>query len=317
MSDKLPAWLGSTEHRPLIAPPTRWWRRTDYLAKTLTDIQQVMAEDMFQGKIATGEGWLQRVEPRVKVLGGSMLLLTVAVAPSLPSLIMVHMVLLITARLSDIGWVAYLKRVWLPALVFAGLVVLPGIINWVTPGEAVVIIYKNMAWHVGSFGLPTELSITRQGMVAAGFVLLRASASLGLVVLLVKTTRWPVLTKALGSIGLPVVFVMVLDLTYRYLFLFLLLLSEYLLGRKSRLVGKEKASGGVVWIASALAGFFRMLWQYSQEINVAMVARGFTGDNHQTLSARPAVRDAWFLLLIIMICIGVWGGTRFAEQIGF
>lgn len=315
MVDKIPAWLSEAEYRPLLPSSTRW-RRTDYLEKTLADIQQVMAEDMFQAGIATGDGWLQRIEPRVKVLGVGMLLLAVAMAPSLTMLAIVHMILLLTARLSGIGWAAYLKRVWLPALVFAGVAVLPGVINWVTPGETVVVIYQDMNWHVGSFGLPRELFITRQGIAAACFVLLRASASLGLVVLLVKTTRWSVLTKAIGAMGLPVVFVMVLDLTYRYLFLFLLLLSEYLLGRKSRLVAVEKTSGGLLWIGSALAGFFRMLWQYSHEINAAMMARGFTGDNHQTLLARPAVRDACFLVIVSIICISVWGGMRFAEQLG-
>ena len=314
MSNKLPTWLATTEYRPLMKPSSRWWRRADYLEKTLADIQQVMAEDMFQAGIATGEGWLQRIEPRVKVLGVGMLLFAVALAPTLTILAMVHMVLLLTARLSGIGWTAYLKRVWLPALVFAGIAMLPGVINWVTPGEAVVVLYQNMAWHVGSLWFPKELTITRQGITAACFVLMRASASLGLVVLLVKTTRWPVLTKAIGSMGLPIVFVMVLDLTYRYLFLFLLLLSEYLLGRKSRLVAVEKTGSGLVWIGSSLAGFFRMLWQYSHEINSAVVARGFTGDNHQTLSVHPAIRDLFFLIIVFIICIIVWGGAGFARQ---
>lgn len=316
MGDKLPAWLATIEDRPLMSPDTRWWCSNDYLEKTLADIQQVMAEDMFQAGIATGEGWLQRIEPRIKILGVGMLLLAVALAHSLTVLALIHMLLLFTARLSGIGWTAYLKRVW-PALAFAGVVVLPGVISWVTPGEAVVVLYQNMVWHVGSFTLPRELFITRQGLTAACFVLLRACASLGLVVLLTKTTRWALLTKAMGSMGLPVVFVMVLDLTYRYLFLFLLLLSEYLLGRKSRLVWVEKASGSLVWIGSALAGFFRMLWQYNYEINTAMVARGFTGDNHQTLSTRPAVRDVCFLMVIVIVCISVWGGRGIAEQFGF
>lgn len=111
MSDKIPVWLSEAEYRPLIEPSARWWRRTDYLEKTLADIQQVMAEDMFQAGIATGDGWLQRIEPRVKVFGVGMLLLTVAMAPSLIMLAIVHMVLLLTARLSGIGSRAYLKRV--------------------------------------------------------------------------------------------------------------------------------------------------------------------------------------------------------------
>ena len=79
------------------------------------------------------------------------------------------------------------------------------------------------------------------------------------------------------------------------------------------MVAVEKTGGGVVWIGSALAGFLRMLWQYSHEINAAMVARGFNGDNHQILAARLAGRDVCFLVIVFMICICVWGGSYFAQ----
>ena len=85
--------------------------------------------------------------------------------------------------------------------------------------------------------------------------MLRSAASLGLVVLLVKSTRWALLTKAMGRLGVPNIFIMVLDLTYRYLFLFLLLFTDYLWGRKSRLVGVESNGEQLAWIGSALAGF--------------------------------------------------------------
>lgn len=311
MGKELPVWLAVTEERPLPTPAKGWWRRTDYLEKTLADIQQVMAEDMFQARIAGAAGWLQGIEPRVKVVGVFLLLLAVGMASSLVKLLIIQVLLLATAWLSNISWTAYLKRVWLPALLFTGIAMLPGIINWITPGETVLVVYQGLSWHIGTFSLPGELTITKQGLAAACFVLLRATASLGLVVLLVKTTHWSQLTKALNSMGLPVVFVLVLDLTYRYLFLFLLLLSEYLLGRRSRLVAVEKPSSRLVWIGSALAGFFRMLWQYSHEINIAMIARGFTGENYHSVANRPVIRDFYFLIIAVIVAISVWGGTRF------
>ncbi len=316
MNTQLPAWLKATECRDLPSTPAKW-RRADYLEKTLADIHNVMAEDMYQSGLVNSGGILQRLEPRVKVMGIALLLLTVALTRSLGSLLAMHCLLVLSALWSGMGLVAYLKRVWGPALLFAGLAMLPGVINWVTPGEAAFTIYQGLSWHLGPLALPAVLTVTKQGLSAACFVLLRAAASLGLVALLVKTTRWAVLTKALGIFGLTQVFVMVLDLTYRYLFLFLLLLTDYLLGRRSRLVGLERHHGIMAWIGGALAGFFRMVWEYSQEISAAMQARGYTGENHQVLAARVGTLDVCFLSVVVIICIGMWGGAPFVGTFGF
>ncbi|HWQ61735.1 MAG TPA: CbiQ family ECF transporter T component, partial [Negativicutes bacterium] len=145
-----------------------------------------------------------------------LLLLAVALTVSLSALAVFHGLLLLAALVSGIGPRPYLLRTWLPALIFAGLAVLPAIFSWVTPGTPLIVLYSGAEWRVGPLTLPAELAVTRQGLTSAAMVLLRAAASLGLVVLLVKTTRWPALTKALQSLGMPTVFVMVLELAYRY-----------------------------------------------------------------------------------------------------
>jgi cobalt/nickel transport system permease protein len=157
------------------------------------------------------------------------------------------------------------------------------------------------------------LTITRQGFAGAVFVLLRTTASLGCILLLVKSTRWPVLTGAIGSLGVPSIFVMALDLTYRYIFLFLTLLYDYILGRKSRLVALENSRSRFEWIGSALAGFFRLSLEYSRDITFAMLARGYTGDNEnkERLPLRLKTPDWCFILMVIII--GAWGGGIFAK----
>ncbi len=310
---ELPTWLASGETGPLPAAKHRW-RRADYLTKTLADIQKIMAEDVLQTGIAARAGFLQACEPRVKVAGTALLLLAVALTASLSALAAVHGLLFLAALAAGIGPRPYLVRTWLPALIFAGLPVLPAVFSWVTPGEPLYIVHSGAVWQAGPLTLPAELAVTRQGLTAAAMVLLRAAASLGLVVLLVKTTRWPVLTKALQSLGIPAVFVMVLELAYRYLFLFLLLLADYLLGRRSRLVGGEKPLMKLAWIGGTLAGFLRLAGEYSQEIAAAMQARGFGGGSQAPLAQRPGWREAWFIAVITVICIGLVGGSHFDHR---
>jgi cobalt/nickel transport system permease protein len=132
-------------------------------------------------------------------------------------------------------------------------------------------------------------------------------------VLLVKTTRWPALTKALQSLGMPAVFVMVLELAYRYLFLFLLLLTDYLLGRRSRMVGGESPLAGLEWVGGTLGGFLRLAGEYGQEIAAAMQARGFSGESQAVSAERPGMRDAALIVIVIVICSGLLGGAHFGH----
>lgn len=313
---QLPTGLTDCDTRPLPAAKRRWGR-ADYLEKTLADIQRIMAEDMYQAGVAGGAGLLQGIEPRTKAAGLLLLLLAVAMTGSLLALAVAQLLIFLAALCSRIGWRDYLVRTWLPAAVFAGLVVLPAVLSWVTPGEAVLIVYQGQDWRLGPLALPPDLAITLQGVKSASMVTLRSATSLGAILLLVKTTRWPVLTKALQALGLPGLFVMVLDLTYRYLFLFLLLVADYLLGRRSRLVGRETPGAKLAWIGGTLAGFLRTAGEYSQEIAAAMQARGYDGENRLALTARAGGRDACFLLAVLLLSISLWGGIYLGPAFGF
>lgn len=311
----LPQWLERTDNTALPAGSFRRGR-ADYLERTLNDIQKAMAADIDQTTTAARPGFLQGLNPQVKLAGIGLVLAAVALTGSLPALVAVHGLLFATAVLSDIGWKGYLTRVWLPASLFAGVAVLPGVFSWITPGQPLWLIYQGADWHLGPIALPAELAVTRQGLTAAGFVLLRSAASLGLVVLLVKTTRWPVLTKALGRLGLPGLFVMVLDLTYRYLFLFLLLLSDYLWGRRSRLVGAVGTGAKLAWIGGAIAGFLRMAGEYCKEISAAMQARGYDGGVYHVSASRVGPADVSFLAAAALVVALMLGGVQLVRIFG-
>lgn len=312
----LPIWLSTTEYDALPLKKIRRGR-ADYLEKTLADIQKIMAEDMYQTGTAGHKGFLQGLNPRIKLLGIGLVLAAAVMTRSFTAMLMLHAVLVLLSLASGISLKAYLLRTWLPATLFTGIAVLPGIISWITPGEPLLVIYQGVTWQVGTMVLPAELTITRQGLTAATLVLFRSAASLGLVVLLMKTTRWPVLTKTLGAIGLPWVFVMVLDLAYRYLFLFLLLCTDCLLGRRSRLVGVERIGAKLTWIGGALAGFLRLAGEYSKEITAAMQARGYNGENHQVLADGVGRNDFCFIVIIALMFTGVLGGAQLGRIIGF
>ncbi len=307
----LPLWLQENNSAGLPKYKTHWFGK-DYLEKTLQNINRVMAEDACSVRTSGYVGILQRIQAPVKLAGILALIMAAALTRSLIFLFLLNFIILGVALQSGIGCKAFGVRVWIPTFLFAGVAVLPGIVNWVTPGESLYILYTHLTWQFGPFTLPADLTITRQGVKAAAFVLLRAAASLGLATLIIKTTRWALLTKALAKFGLPAGIVTVLDLTYRYIYVFLLLLIEYLMGRRSRLVGLESEAAKLAWIGGTIAAFLRMTWTYSQDINYAMVSRGYSGEYYAEPGVKLQLLDICFLFTVMVLCFCAYGGTFYA-----
>jgi cobalt/nickel transport system permease protein len=303
----LPDWLQRTDPVELPQANNRGFGK-DYLEKTLSHINRVLTEDAGSSRISDYQGILQKLETPIKLLGIVALLIAASVTKSIAFLVCLNMVIFCTALQSGIRCKAFSIRVWLPTCLFAGIAVLPGIINWITPGEPLYTFYTGGALQLGYFTLPADLAITKQGLQAASFVVLRAGASLGLATLFIKTTRWSLVTQALAKFGLPSEIVTVLDLTYRYIYLFLLLLLEHLMGRRSRLVGVESESAKISWIGGTIAAFLRLTWGYSQEINYAMQSRGYCGEHYSTVPIRLRSCDGIFLVVIAVLCYcAMWG----------
>ena len=135
-------------------------------------------------------GALQRVDPRVKVVGMLAMIVSVAVSHNLLTIACVFLIATSMASASRISLVDMARWVWTPVLLFTGCIALPAI--FVTPGAAL-------------YG-----PITIQGVRTAGFLLLRAETCAGLSTLLVLTTRWAHILKALRVLRMPVVFVVIL-----------------------------------------------------------------------------------------------------------
>jgi len=309
---RLPQWLQQHEHSEL-PKYKKTWSYTDYLEKTLQNISDILSEDRESVMVNNYNGILQQVESHIKLVGIMALLIFMALTKSLAFLVILNILILGIALQSGIRLTVFGLRVWVPTLLFTGVAVLPGIINWVTPGNAIYTIYSGMVWHSSWFSLPTELTITKQGVQAAFFVILRSAASLGLATLIIKTMRWAVLIKVLAKFGLSNLIVTIFDLTYRYMYLFLLLLIEYIMGRKSRLVGAESQTSKMFWIGGTISDFLRMIKEYSQDIHYAMQSRGYSGDHYPELTIKVQTIDICFLIVVAVLCYYAYGGINDAQ----
>jgi energy-coupling factor transporter transmembrane protein EcfT len=160
--------------------------------------------------------------------------------------------------LSRLPFTMLARRVWLPVLPFSAILAAPAL--FLTPGT-------KLYWE-----------ITAQGARTAGFLLLRAESAATLALVLVFTTPWMHVLKALRMFRVPVVFVVVLGMACRYILLLLESAHEMFESRKSRTVGAlTRGEQRRIAILSSGALLSRT-FQLSDEVYLAMQARGFQGE---------------------------------------
>jgi cobalt ECF transporter T component CbiQ len=232
-------------------------------------------------RTASGPGLLQRLDPRVKIAGLVALTVVVTFVTS------AWTILAILAFAIALGWLSGLTpatlatRVWIGVFAFTGALAAPAL--FLTPGD--------ILWRAPVAGWP----ITAQGIRSASLLLLRVETTATLAFVLVSTTAWTRLLKALRALGVPVVIVVVLGMTARYAILLLQSAHDMFDARRSRGAGVQ-VSAERRRIATATAGVLldRTL-QLGNDVHLAMQARGFRGEVHVLDERRMHARD-WLAL---------------------
>ena len=267
-------------------------RKGSFVAKTLAGASGVMRQAIFSEDIATRNGLLQRLDPRVKLVTMVGALVVVALVHSLPLLVLAYAGTVVLATVSGLPLGFFIKRVWLFIPIFTGIVVLPATLSIVTPGHVVLPLWH---WHGHPHG------VTEQGLHGAGIIIARVATSISLVVLLTLTTAWVRLLAALRALGVPKIFVLVIGMAYRYLFLLLDTVDDMYTARKARTLRTDRE--GRHFVAAGAGTLFGKSHQLSEEVHQAMVARGYTG-NAQSLSAfRLHAADAVWSAAIVAAAV--------------
>lgn len=254
-----------------------------FLERSIADISAALEKTIFAEELARQAGLLQDLDPRVKIVTFLALLLAVSLSQKLTVILALYGLALLLAWLSRVPLGFFIKRVWLFIPFFTGLVALPALFNILTPGEPVVVIW----------GSPF-VAITRQGVQTATFLILRVGTSVSFAVLLVLTTSWNTLLKALSILRVPQVFILVLGMTHRYIYLLLHTTNDMFLARKSRVVGQLSMAEHRRWVAASIGTLLGKSYHLSNEVYLAMLSRGFLGEVHLLENFRMRPRD-WAL----------------------
>jgi cobalt/nickel transport system permease protein len=277
-------------------------RRGSFVDKTITGGARLLRQALSSEDMAARDGLLQRIDPRVKLVTMFGLLVVASLVRTLPVLAGVYLLALVLAALSKISVRFFVKRVWLFIPIFTGIVVLPATFSFITPGHIVVPLGD---W----FGHPVGL--TSQGLRGATLIVVRVATSISLVVLVAMTTSWTSLLAALRALFLPRMFVLVLGIAFRYVFYLSNTVTELYEARKARTArATPVAAGGRAFVGATAGTTFGKAHAMSEEVHLAMVSRGYTGEP-RTLSAfrlRPV--DVAWIAGCVFAAIAVLGIDR-------
>jgi cobalt/nickel transport system permease protein len=287
--------------------------RVKFLDKTLLAVANVAERSLFSEIYARRRGFLQMLDVRIKLLTFLYLLVIISFLHLPTTLWLLYGFSLLLAAVSGVSVVFFLKRVWLFVPLFTAAIVLPSLLNIVTPGDPVWVLVKlGRTYSWGPYVVPAEIAVTRQGLWGGIVFVSRVAASVSFAVLFTLTTRWAEVFSGLRSLFVPRAFVATLGMTYRYLFVFLRLIQDMYRARKSRTIRPLSSAVERNWIASRIGVTFKKSVDMSEDIYKAMLSRGFHGE-FRTLGRFHATAADYVWLVTVLL----FGGILILFERGF
>ena len=270
-------------------------RRGSFVERTLSTLVRKTERALFAEELARKNGFLQRLDPRVKIVGLLALILDVTLSRNFFTIIFIFALAITLAISSQIPLRTLATRAWLSAIAFTGTIALPVI--FITPGNAL--------WQIPFL----NWTITEQGITSALYLIMRVETTVTLSLLLVLCTLWTHVLKGLRVLRVPIVFVVILGMTYRYIFVMLDTARNMFEARQSRLVGTLDAKESRRIAAASIGVLLTKSFYLNSEVYLAMQSRGFRGEVY-TLDDFAMKRRDWFALILFI------GAAIFAFWLG-
>ena len=195
----------------------------------------------------------------------------------------------------------YLKILGL-TFFFGFLISFPAAFNVVTPGAVVLPVFELPdSYDFWIYHIPREIGLTMQGINGVVMLCLRIINSLTISFLVLYTTPFYKIIRALQIFRVPDAFLFVITLSYKYIFIFAKTMEDMYLARKSRLAGMMRNNEARLWVAGRMADMFRTTMSRYEEVFRAMMSRGFTEQVKISDLGKMGIVDALCCFLFLMV----------------
>jgi len=271
---------------PAIAPaPSRVVRRSasrrGFFERSIGQFMEGLDRANRAESVSAGGGLLQRLSPQGKLFSTLLLVCGVVAAHNLLPIAAILALSVCVALASQIHLPFLVRFVWLGVFGLSGLIAIPAL--FMTPGY--------VQYRLPVLGWP----VTDHGLHVCALLLLRTETTATLLVLLVLSTPWMELLRALRVLRAPKVLVALIGMTYRYVFLLLDLSLEMFESRRSRIVAPLRGAERRRMVAATAGVLLSKSAAMSEEVFDAMQARGYRGEVH-LLEAVPVRSYDWIAI---------------------
>lgn len=233
--------------------------------------------------------FIHRMNPMTKVIAVLALVISVAVVNDIYMAVfafLLSFLMIIAARLPIKFVIRRIRSPFLFILIFAAALLLSG-------GEGEVL------WSVGF------LDITAESAMAAALILIRATAAVIMLTVLLATTRFDMIIKVLYDLKMPVFLLQILMFSYRYIFVF----SDELDNMKNSMASKGFRPALSMRTFSSVANLLGMLliksYERGEEVYRSMVAKGYTGKPMIITKNKMYAKDYAFVSAAIIIALAI------------
>lgn len=265
-------------------------KSNNFIERSIVDALAFLRDSVFAEEYALRNGFLQLLDPRVKIISFLLLILEALFTGSDAVLFFLYGVCLFLVLISKINLGFFLKRTWIFIPLFSLFIVLPAIFG---PGEAL------LTWHI----LGAKLIVTHQGVHGALIFITRVVTCVSWGILLSITTRHFDLLKALRVFKIPQIFIMILGMCYRYVYLFLGIVQNTYLAIKSRIGSGVPYQKGQKMSAWNIASLWDRSVGLNEEVYKAMLARGYQGEALAWNDFKVKAKDWLWLFAVVLILI--------------
>ena len=286
MNVELPSFL--LEKNSLTAIGGRRRIRYAYLEHGIAGIAAMIRKCFVDPSCPSQSSRLQKIDARIKVVFLVFLIILISVKTRIESELVIAAALAVLAVFSGLGVVRFYGRVLRYTFLFGLVVTFPASFNVVTPGDMLfplIELAKPHQWWL--YHIPREIGITSQGLQAICLLNLRILNSIAAASLIVQTTPFNDVMKALKVFKVPETLLLIVTLSHKYIFILARTIDDMFLARKSRLAGAVDNEEARAWVAGRLGSLFLRSRVRYEEIFRAMQSRGFCDEVKLSAFGRP------------------------------
>lgn len=250
-----------------------------YLDKGIRSFTALFTEGYAQWELSSQRSFLHDLDARIKIVFWMLLIVVISLKRAVLPEAVIFIFIFTIAALCRLNLIAFYKKVLMLGFIFGFLISFPSAFNIFVPGKVMMpVITLSRTYDFWIYHIPQVIGITDRGISLVLLLSLRVLNSVSVSFLILYTTPFADIVKALKVFRVPDTFLIIISMTYKYIFTFAHIVSDMYLAKKARLVGGNGRKEARQWIAGRIVFVFKKTQLECEEVFKAMNARGFSGD---------------------------------------